>query len=69
MYSKEYVNGLLSELQDYEKTVRRLREENKKLQSMLDEDNNKLIKETERADNLSDHVQKLQSEIKRLKHN
>jgi regulator of replication initiation timing len=76
MYSSEYVNELIAELEKEKKLSWELldeltkeRIENSKLKSMLDEDNNKLIKETERGDNLSDLVQKLQNEIKRLKHN
>jgi chromosome segregation ATPase len=44
-----------------------LKEENNKLQSMLEEDNNKLIKETERADDLSGMNKQLQNELKKLK--
>lgn len=76
MYSSEYVNSLIEEnellkrqKQELIKGGEILRNKYNQLQSMLDEDNNKLIKETERADQLSDMNQQLQKELKRLKHN
>jgi hypothetical protein len=74
MYSSEYVNHLLEEIELLKRQKQELikggeivRNKYNQLQTMLDEDNNKLIKETERADQLSDLNYKLQNEMKKLK--